>query len=47
MDEAIRYVNSRPKPLALYVCATKQKVFKKSEWDPSSLLLWYTALLAC
>ncbi|GFZ51302.1 hypothetical protein JCM24511_09062 [Saitozyma sp. JCM 24511] len=29
VDEAIRYVNSRPKPLALYVCATKQKVFKK------------------
>jgi hypothetical protein len=32
VDEAIRYVNSRPKPLALYVCATKQKVFNKSEW---------------
>ncbi|WWC98379.1 hypothetical protein V866_005270 [Kwoniella sp. B9012] len=29
IDAAIRYINARPHPLALYVCASKRSVFKK------------------
>ncbi|WVQ95403.1 hypothetical protein IAU59_002500 [Kwoniella sp. CBS 9459] len=29
VDAAIRYINARPRPLALYVCSGSRKVFKK------------------
>lgn len=29
MDEAIDFINARPKPLALYVCSSSRATFKK------------------
>jgi hypothetical protein len=31
VDEAIAYINARPHPLALYLCATSKGVVKKGE----------------
>ena len=31
LDAAIEYINSKPSPLALYVCSSKKSVFKKGQ----------------